>query len=188
MSLYANVPLCIHHDSYVRHPLPRISHFLSTLLVFPTIFFSLATNNCPINENKDGCSTSLDRSRFQLHPFASLPFVSFFFFFFFFLFRLHLARERDSFLPAAIQHPSCHTIFSSSPRSDRNRQACNYIVIYAHLRMHEYIESLASGLFTIFPFLPSSPLPRPPCFFLFSSCCYHICATNYSSTIERATE
>ena len=43
----------------------------------------------------------------------------------------------------------------------------------------EYIESLASGLFTI---LPSSPLPRPPYFFFFFiAWWHHIRATNYSS-------
>lgn len=179
-----------------------VIRYLASYTSFLRSFFSLPfilSNNYPINENKDGCSTSLDRSRSQLHHFASLP-CSFFFVrvCVCFFFRLHLARERGSFLPAAIQHPPCHTIFSSSSRSDRNRQACNYIVIYAHLRMHEYIESLASGLFTIFPFLPRPPPPPPPpplpllrslgrhIFFLFLF--HHICATSYSSTIERTTD
>lgn len=125
VSLYANVPLCIHHDSYtfvIRYL--RILHFLSTLPCFPSHFLLY---NCSDKRKQRRMFHQLGSIAFPLEASRLARIV---------LFCLHLARERDSFLPAAIQHPSCHTIFSSSPRSDRNRQACNYIVIYAHLRMH----------------------------------------------------
>lgn len=58
-----------------------VIRYLASYTSFLRSFFSLPfilSNNYPINENKDGCSTSLDRSRSQLHHFASLP-CSFFF-------------------------------------------------------------------------------------------------------------
>lgn len=168
VSLYANVPLCIHHDSYtfvIRYL--RILHFLSTLPCFPSHFLLY---NCSDKRKQRRMFHQLGSIAFPLEASRLARIV---------LFCLHLARERDSFLPAAIQHPSCHTIFSSSPRSDRNRQACNYIVIYAHLRMHRVYREPCLWPFHHLTFFtaPSAAI----FFFFFSSWWHHIRATNYSS-------
>ena len=76
VSLYANVPLCIHHDSYtfvIRYL--RILHFLSTLPCFPSHF--LLYNCSDKRKQRRMFHSSSDRSRSPWRHLASL--VSFFF-------------------------------------------------------------------------------------------------------------